>query len=369
MSPTQRGTQTVAIEQGQVINVDVARFTVDVRTSRTHRLLLDLKVGAPYLHYNAGEGFSVMPEVGALVQVCLPSDDVPFILCFVTAFERADTDTSSEQSQATFRAGRPDMEQGDMLLRTRDGNQLWLHRGGVVEIGATRLAQRVYVPLTNLIRDVFENYEALSTAGEMYWTTTRSDSDPDDTARAVFTVGVRDAAQDSASSVMVKLGHVDDTIRVRCVVAPNSIDSRTGEVDGDAVYELTINEDGDVAVTTAGDVTADVDGELELTVSGEANVTTGNRTDTVNGNLSVQVSGEHELRAATSRETVSGSKVLDSPLVLLGGPGAHDAMMLVTSSVIAFMAAHTHDVLGSATGPPSPSVTPAQMSARRVKGV
>ena len=39
-----------------------------------------------------------------------------------------------------------------------------------------------------------------------------------------------------------------------------------------------------------------------------------------------------------------------------------------TGSVIAFMAAHRHDVMGSTTGPPTPSVVPIQMQARKLKG-
>lgn len=374
-SMVQRGAGSTSIETGQIINVDTAHWTVDVRTKNTHRQLVDLQMGAPYLHFHSGEGIYAMPEVGALVQVCMPGEGLPFILCFVTAFERetqsggsshaSEPGAGEAESEVTYRAGRPPLQQGDIMLRTRDGNHLWLRRGGVVEIGAGHMAKRVYIPLTNMIRDVFENYEALSTAGEMMWTTTRADSDPDGEASAVFTIASRNYAQDEHTTVLVQTGHVDEDLRIRCVVAPDAIDSRTGDVTGDAVYEFTVNADGDVDITIAGDVAAEVEGDVELTVSGAGELTFGSLTETVNGDLSQQVSGSHTLRASSSRETLSGTKVIDAPMTQVGGT---TPVMLMTGSVIAFMAAHRHDVMGSTTGPPTPSVVPIQMQARKLKG-
>jgi len=374
-SQVQRGVNAVLIETGQIINVDIDHWTVDVRTKHTYRLLLDLQVGASYLHFHSGEGIFVMPEVGALVKVCMPSDDTPFVLCFVTAFERAAAagaptqagdvpdEEGGEENEVTFRAGRPRIQQGDIMLRTRDGNQLWLRRGGVVEIGAGPMAKRVYIPITNMLRDVFENYEALSTAGEMRWTTTRSDSDPSGEAQAIFTLAARDHAQDENTTVLVSAGHVDDTTRLRCVVAPDAIDSRTGEVTGSAVYEFTVNDDGDVEVTVAGDVTVEVEGAVDVTVSGDGQLTFGNLTETVNGDLTHRVSGGHSLTANSSRERLSGTKIIDAPMTQIGGS---KPVMLMTGAMSAFLY-HTHTVVGGVTSTPLPAVSPDDVAATKLR--
>jgi hypothetical protein len=382
-SSVERGPNAVWIETGQIINVDMAHWTVDVRTKNTHRQLLDKQVCAPYLHFNQGEGIFCMPEVGAKCMVCSPSDDEPFVLCFITAFERepsGEVSTQSEeggdeegQAEVTFRAGRPKLQQGDLMMRTRDGNQLWLHRGGMVEIGATHMAKRVYIPISNMIRDVFENYEARSTAGDMVWRTYRADTDPDGNARAVFSLAARSYAQDKKSSVLIEAGNVIDSdgeegaVHLRCIVAPNNISVDTGEVTGTAVYEFDVNADGDVNVSVGGDITMQVDGTFDLTVDGDGTLTFGDLTQQINGDFSTTVSGNHTLSASRSVEDISGAKIIDSPTIKLGGSGASDKVALMTANMISF-GSHTHQVLGPNTGPPSTPMIPNLSSARKVYG-
>lgn len=378
----ERGPNSVWIETGQIINVDIAHWTVDVRTKNTHRQLLDKQVCAPYLHFNHGEGIYAMPEVGAKCMVCSPTDDEPFILCFITAFERepsgepstqpeGDEEDGEAQSEVTFRAGRPKLQQGDIMMRTRDGNQLWLHRGGMVEIGATHMAKRVYIPIGNMIRDVFQNYQARSTAGDMTWKTLRSDTDPAGDAKTSFTLAARRFAQDEKASVLVQLGHAGEeeeggVTHLRCVVAQDAIDPDTGEVEGEgAVYEFTVNEAGDVDVSVSGDVTMEITGNVDITCAGEGNLSFANLTQTISGDMTVQISGSHTLDAASSTENISGTKVINGS-VHLGADGG-TKVMLVTPSVIAF-ANHTHSITGAATGVPIPPLTESQMAATKVFG-
>lgn len=369
-SMVQRGGNTPAIESGQIINVDMAHWTVDVRTIHSQRLMLDLQVGAPYLHFHSGEGIFAMPEVGAKVQVCLPSDDRPFILCFITTFERGATgdgttqpDTGDgEEADITFRSGRPKLQQGDLMMRCRDGNQIWLHRGGVVEIEATAVAKRVYIPITNMIRDVCENYEMLGFGGEMLWTTTRDDTDPEGEARTVFTLAARDHAQEKKDTVMLTAGHVDDEgTRLRLMVAPNAIDPKTRTEDDDtAVFDFTVDEEGNVETTIELDATRHIKGKLSDTVDGEVTQEYGATTTTINGDQTVEVSGNHELSAAQSTERVSGLKTLDCTTKL--GAGASTPFVLATADVIAFMAGHTHTTPAGPSGIPTPNVTSAWSS-------
>jgi hypothetical protein len=364
--PAARGSSSARVEGGRIINVDIAHYTVDVKTMHTQRLLTDIQVSAPYLHFGSGEGIFAMPEVGAKVQVCFPSEGPPFVLCYVTAFEREGTPDGSPSTnpqteepndsptEVTFRAGRPRLQQGDIMLRCRDGNQIWLHRGGVVEIGSTQVCKRFYIPLLNTIRDFCENWEMLSAAGDLRWTVERAESSPDGDTTAYFTLSAKNLAQDQYATVFVQAGHVDDSNRFKMVIAPNAMDLKTGEVNGSSKFELTINEDGDLDVTIEGDVTADITGDLNLTVGGDGDVSvTGDLTETVGGDLEHSVSGNHKLTATSSEERLSSSKVIAAPTCKFGSTGAHTPLMLATPSMLMFLY-HTHSVVGTSTGPPTP---------------
>jgi hypothetical protein len=243
----------------------------------------------------------------------------------------------------------------------------------MVEIGATHLAKRVYIPIGNMIRDVFQNYEARSTAGDMIWKTMRSDTSADGEARALFTLAARSLAQDENSSVLVQAGNVEENdddglVHLRCVVAPNSIDHITGEVDGGSVYSFTVNADGDVVTSVSGDITMDVSGDVTITVDGDGELTFSNLTQTINGDMTTEVSGSHTLEASSSTEDISGVKKVLCSCIKLGGDGARTPVVLATESVIAFMAGHTHTVVGATTGVPTSPVTPPQMQATKVYG-
>lgn len=389
-SMIQRGVNPVIIEDGRIINVDMVHWTVDVRTMHSQRQLLDMQVGAPYLHFAAGEGIFAMPEVGAKVKTCMPSDSAPFVLCFCTTFEREGqpandegqtttrptTETSSEggdaPSEVTFRAGRPKLQQGDIMLRCRDGNQIWLHRGGVVEIGATWIAKRYYIPLLNTVRDIAENWEALTIAGDMMWHVERADSSQSSDTRqdeATFTLMAKNFAQDQYASVFVRAGHVDDTKRFRIIVAPNSIDTRTGEVTDGSVFTMDIDEEGNVDVTAEKDVNVTINGELSQTVDGDADYVYGsNKTVNVSGNSEETISGSHKLEAASSEERISGSKTITCPSIKLGSSGASTPVVLATPQVIKFFLAHKHTVVGSSTLGPTTPVALNSLAARKVSG-
>lgn len=169
--------------RGKVIDVNLNNWTVDFRSTYERMTYLDVAVASPYLHFNQGEGFSVMPDIGAVCHLVLPSDSsAPFVKDFIMPVEKIDPSTEETplgtRSQrgtpenvvdASFGGGRPRAKPGDIMIRGRDGNFFILHRGGVLQIGATPLAQRIYIPLTNLIMDVSENYHQHTTGGSVCW--------------------------------------------------------------------------------------------------------------------------------------------------------------------------------------------------------
>lgn len=159
------------IELATVVAVNALQYTVDLLTEFTHRQLVDVPVASMYAHKAHAGGMFVMPEVGSQCYAFSCGDGTSFVLGFVVG---PGTDPSPNADQATgpgvsFAGKRAPLEPGDTFLGTRDRNHVILRRGGLLEIGATPLAQRVYIPIQNTIRDYFERYEAVSPLGEISW--------------------------------------------------------------------------------------------------------------------------------------------------------------------------------------------------------
>ena len=204
------GTVPAKVIRGRIIGVNMTNWTVNFIAQFDRKWYYDVQVGSPYMHYSNGEGIYAMPEIGAVGYLAIPSDSSPpFIQCFVMPMEVANAKgkfnnpdssivtspdgTESANSSdvddadapngtrsrggnvphpevdARFDGGRPPAKPGDIIMRTRDGNFVVLHRGGVLEIGATELATRVFIPLGNKILDVSGQYEHQSTGGSIFW--------------------------------------------------------------------------------------------------------------------------------------------------------------------------------------------------------
>jgi hypothetical protein len=177
------GHEPAKIVQGSVININLKKWTIDIVGQYDRKKYFGIQVGSPYLHHSNGEGISCFPEVGATAMVCLASDSSPpFVMSYVMAPETvndsatdAPSGTSSHAQQpvnatsSSFDGGRPAVQPGDIWMRTRDNNFVILHRGGVLQIGATELSQRIFIPLNNLITDIDENYEHHNSNGSIVW--------------------------------------------------------------------------------------------------------------------------------------------------------------------------------------------------------
>jgi len=197
--------------QCRVMNVNLVNYTVDCISQFDRHYYYDIQVSSPYMHYNSGEGIFVMPDVGAVCFVCIPSDSSPpFVNSFIMPMQQAgntskplgnpdDAITTSIKSNqlvdqgdltgtdapqgtrsrsgkvefphndARFDGGRPEIKPGDVFMKGRDGNFVILHRGGVLQIGGSSLAQRIYIPLANKIFDVSGDYEHQNVGGAIKW--------------------------------------------------------------------------------------------------------------------------------------------------------------------------------------------------------
>lgn len=218
----QAGNVAAHVVQCKIVNLNLVNWTVDVVTQFDRKRYFDIQVGSPYLHYSNGEGMSCFPEIGAKCMVTIPSDSSPpYVSSFIMPVETTDLaapdaekGTTSQSkptrssSGASFAGGRPIVKPGDILLRTRDDNFVILHRGGVLQLGATELAQRIYIPLNNFIMDVSENYAHHNAGGSILWSVQTGaglEKFPSE-----YTHVFRVYANDKSATVRMKVGKVSD---------------------------------------------------------------------------------------------------------------------------------------------------------------
>lgn len=225
------------IMEAVIVNINMVNWTVDCYTKYDQRKYFDIQVSSPYLHPNRGEGFTAFPEVGAKCMVCVPSDGPPpFVLSFIMPRESI-TVNEEEAPQGvngaptpntfTYAGGRSRPKPGDIYLKGRDGNFAILHRGGVLQIGSTELAQRLYIPLNNLVTDLSQNYNHFNTGGAIRWSV---DSGPSQTDPPVnYKHTFRLYANEENATIRVNVGTINDLL---------------GEKTGDAGYRSELEQAG-----------------------------------------------------------------------------------------------------------------------------
>jgi hypothetical protein len=322
-APTHGRYSRFRLEEATITDVNRRTWTVTADTRHSSRTVTDIQCLAPYHHYEGGEGFHHLPEVGAICYLAWPSDDTPpFIMGYIGAAAaqtspdgdpvRPTPDGLGSATDVGFRSRRPDINPGDIALTTRDENFIFLRRGGIVQIGATPISQRIYIPVLNYIKDFCENYEMHAFGGDIQWTVGRQEHDPSGNAPSTYTFHLNEFAQDEKATVRIR--HLPlsspgggDKAAWEVFVAPQNINRDTGEVSNE-VYSLVI--------TTAGDQTEVVGGARHVTVKGDDTLE-------VQGKQEVTVQGDAKLTAQGAIEQIaSGNAVLGGATVKIGSRGA-----------------------------------------------
>jgi len=223
-----------------------------------------------------------------------------------------------------------DMNPGDIAMSTRDGNFVIVRRGGVVQIGATQAAQRIYLPAENTIRDFAQNYSMTTFGGEMVWETDLPESGTDKTPTR-WTLRVKETAEDALNGkehfpLVLTMGTTPDRDDKTKRPGEKNLGSKPIleldiSPDGSSKFNLALDRDGNIYAKSAGKGQWDFDGDLVYNVGG-------NRTSTVVGKDTVKaktISREatnHEASYTYSKETVTVSKVIDCPSVAIGNTKA-----------------------------------------------
>jgi len=309
------------VETGRITNVDIERWSVDAVSEHAGKQWFDIQVMNPYLHYMNGEGSYTVPEVGAMVWVCSPSsgeDSTPFILGY---------QAPHDEDNDSFRCGRQSLNPGDIVMRTRDENFIIVRRGGVVQIGATPTAQRMYIPIGNLIRDFCENYELNTFGGELLWETGRSEDTTEGDALTKFSLLAKEKADNDGHIAELTIGsHGEDTPTTMVLVIKDS-----GLKDAETMISLEMTKEGDVGWLVENGFSLDVKDVIQIH-SREGDITI----DAGSGNINVEASSNMVLTAGSAWDVdcvdatvkASSSTVVDCSSIKLGGSAAFEPAVL-----------------------------------------
>lgn len=353
--PSEASFSPVIIEDATVIDVHKNNYTCSVITVHSSKRFDDVQLGSPYFHNANGEGFSVLPEVGAFCKICRGSDTTPpFILCFIAipgmreSSDGTPTRSTAEGGSTTdvsFKGRRIDLQPGDQSWSTRDENFVILRRGGVLQIGSTDLAQRIYIPVGNFIHDVCENYAMDSLGGNLRWNVERVENDPGGNAPITYALSLNEFAQDEKASIMVR--HMppgdaegDNKSAWEVVVAKNKIDRQTGDY-SDETYFMQVMFGGKKTEVTAdyelhvkGKYTVSVDGDMELKSQGKA------------------------LLQGSSEARIKADQIITEGTTLLGGADASEPGVL-GNQLLTLLTAYATAINAIASGavqPPTPAL-------------
>lgn len=314
-------------EQAVITDVNRATWTCTVETIHSAKTFRDVAWGAPYLHHTGGEGIHYMPEVGAHCYIATPVDTTPsFVLAFVAppavkeakgdAPVRHDKADGGSPTDVSYQANRPDLNPGDIAITTRDGSFLYLRRGGIVQLGATPMAQRLMVPVRNFIHDFAENYDLATASGDVSWIVDRPELDPAGKAPCAYTFHLLEYATDKKASVRVRHLPQAEGSGAKAAwevsIAPQGIDRQTGAVSG-ATYSLLVQLDGTYTEVIAAARSVEVGEDDTLTVKGS-------QTTLVTGDI--MITGENTTTEAKSTAVVTGKAVC------VGDPNATEPAVL-----------------------------------------
>lgn len=390
-SATTTGNRAPKLETGIVSSVNPQNMTLDWVSQHTGKQQAGVQIMSPYVHYNNGEGFTCLPEPGAVCVLCWPSDEEsPFVMGFITPPESAPANSGSTdksalpsvvktssstgaatqaQSDTSYRCNRPVLNPGDMLWQGRDENFIALRRGGVLQIGATNICQRVYIPVGNYIRDFCENWELNTAAGSMSWVVHPSESTPDANAPTEFSLIAREYAQDKMASIKVSVGSLINEPKLpsganaflEVTIAPGKIDPKDGTVSS-SLYTLRIGKDGSTE-TIQADRKVIVNGTDDLRVEGAQTIyVKEDRQLTVDGAITETVKDAHTINGEKgSTEIWKEIKVVDAAAVKLGSASASEPAVLGLE-LLQWLAKHTH----VPNGPPTSSPDLARILAKKV---
>ncbi|NMC34668.1 MAG: hypothetical protein GYA36_19775 [Veillonellaceae bacterium] len=357
----------------RVIDVNASRHTVSIITQQSGRRYTDIPLMYPYAHPERGEGFYVLPEIGAPCWIATEgSGGSPVVLGFgavpkvVTSGTQDDPNAlpqAGDEAMPSYATRRPKRVPGEFGFTSRDGSFLHFRKGGIVELGGGGACQRLFIPLSNHLIDICEGMKQFTAAGMTVFDSDREEGETGEDAKCIWRVMVKANAGDSSTgpdnvtreaSVMLEAGNLGSG-RFRLTVSPIGIDLKDGSVAaGGEVYTFEVDVSGKETVIANGAVEHVYKSTFDLKVTNNQTESCADRDTTVNTwtihvNVLMDVMGTAQFR---------GNVTIGGNLVLGAGMGSGGIIpsgwMLAPVQLAEFIGkynSHTHS-------PPGGPITP-----------
>lgn len=317
---------SAGIFQARVQQVQKGTYTLDAIGVNGEGQFTGIPVQTGYVG-GRGQGSTWMPEAGTLVYLCRPSDQsTPMVLggCAVPKDAEGDDDEQND-----FRQGRPVLNEGDHLVASSgDGNFIILRKGGVIEVGASQTAQRLYIPINNFIRDFCQNYELNTSGGVLSFTSRRDDPTHGGGSNTPAEFRLR-MKEFTGGSALIDLGFGRIEAEDGEVLVGGDIGAIVAKLVINDKFRVFIDRDGNMMHYLGGSKTEEFNGPVvqrytktkyqqvlgmaldrlgsrHVTVTGNDSLTVRNRTVLVNGNLEETVAGKTTRVTKGLSETVEG---------------------------------------------------------------
>lgn len=262
--PTNSNLRPAIIEAGKIVAVDAERWTATVYAYTSHRTLSDVALPAPYLHPAAGEGMWALPEPGAIVYVCIPSDgDLPVVLSY----------RSAPQPGASRASGRPRQTPGDMAMVAADGNGLRVYRSGMVDLMSSEIARITLTPADNRISLLAEQYQSSTFGGSVYWGSGRPEETPDGSIATRLLLDAYAYEADPIPCVRARIGGELDTVSLLVDAPVFELQVNAAEEEETAKMVVAADAEGAVGIEAAVSVALETpEVQVHLTESGAMTV-------------------------------------------------------------------------------------------------
>jgi hypothetical protein len=313
------------IQMGRITEVDPLRWTCVIKTegsSDSSRTFRDVPLGGLYLH-PLGEGIYAMPEAGALVWVCKPSEgDAAAFIVNYRPYPRRDTLTSTEANKPAAPGNRPRMSPGDYAFLGRDQNGLFVRRGQLTEVFGGPLARTLYQGRTGTIHSFAQALKLDVFGGSVRWNVDRPELDPDGHQGTRLDLKAKEFADDRSYALRVRAGKLDASAPIQDPVLQLQVftDGDVAEESLAQALSLTANKAGEVALSTTGSVLVDVTAggvsvaSVRVSKDGAVEVTAANAV-TVRGSAVTLAAGSAQL-SVTAAGVSAGASAGDKHKVL-----------------------------------------------------